>query len=105
MTDQYLVDCLAKENPWVKSAYEATSGYIHLSKAHIYNAHLPNPKSEKWEIAIGKEDEFIPDDVRIEGCLAMRAITKKLIWYLNGWQQTKNGTHELSRKKSTKSQS
>ena len=99
MTDQYLVDCLAKESPWIKSVYEATSGYIHLSKAHIYNAHKPNSESETWQITIGKEDEFIPDDIRIEGCQAMKAITEKLIWYLNGWQQTKNGTHKLSRKR------
>jgi len=99
MTDQYLVECLAKESPWVKGVYDATSGYIHLSKAHIYNAHKPSSQPDTWEIVIGKEDEFIPDDVRIEGCLAMKAITEKLIWYLNGWQQTKNGTHKLSRKK------
>jgi hypothetical protein len=104
MTDQYLVDCLAKENPWVKSVYEATSGYIHLSKTHIYNAHAPNSKPNEWQVAIGKEDEFIPDDIRIESCLAMKAITKKIIWYLDGWQQTKSGTHELSPKKLKKNQ-
>src|ERR1035438_1762093 len=47
---------------------EATSGYIHLSKAHIYNTYSPNSKSNQWEVAIGKKDEFIPDDIRIEGC-------------------------------------
>jgi hypothetical protein len=80
MTDQYLVDCLAKENPWVKSVYEATSGHIHSAKTHIYYAHAPNSKPNEWQVAIGKKDEFIPDDIRIESCLAMKAITKKIIW-------------------------
>lgn len=99
MTDQYLVECLTKENPWVKSVYEATSGYIHLSKAHIYNTHSPTSESNTFEVAIGKHDEFITDDIRIEACLAMREITEKLIWHLNGWLQTKDHTHPLSPKR------
>jgi hypothetical protein len=99
MTDAYLVSLLARENPWVKTVYEATSGYVHLSKAHIYNAHQIDFQSKKGEIVVGKQDSFIPDSVRTEACDAMKAITEKILWFLHGWHQTKAGIHPKSRKR------
>jgi hypothetical protein len=89
LTDRYLVECLGKDEPWVERVYEATSGFIHLSKAHVFQTHHPTKESGKWQIVIGPEDEFIIDELRIEACLAMQAITNKILWYLDSWRQTK----------------
>jgi hypothetical protein len=99
MTDSYLVSLLSRESPWVKTVYEATSGYIHLSKAHIYNANQIDFQSKKGEIAVGKRDSFIPDSIRSEACDAMKAITEKILWFLHGWHQTKAGIHPKSPKR------
>jgi hypothetical protein len=98
MTDRFLVECLGTQEPWVIRVYEATSGFIHLSKAHIFQAHHPTTEAGKWQIAIGEEDDFIPDSLRVEACLAMQAITNKILWFLDGWRQTKENPPGLKAK-------
>ena len=38
MRDRYLVERIAKRNPWVTEVYKTTSGYIHFSFRHIQEA-------------------------------------------------------------------
>jgi len=38
MKDKYLVDRVAKRNPWMTDVYKLTSGYIHFSDRHIREA-------------------------------------------------------------------
>lgn len=38
MQDKYLVERVAKINPWMINVYETTSGYIHFSRHHILEA-------------------------------------------------------------------
>jgi len=38
MKDKYLVDRVAKRNPWMVDVYKFTSGYIHFSNRHIQEA-------------------------------------------------------------------
>lgn len=38
MTDAYLVSKLSKEYDWIDKVYKSSSGFIHLSEAHIFNA-------------------------------------------------------------------
>jgi hypothetical protein len=90
MTDQYLVSCLSEQNPWIRRVYEQTSGYIHLSSKHIFNALNPGDGTGPGSIAIGKEDEFIPDSARVEACLAMQAITDLILHYLDSWRAVKD---------------
>jgi hypothetical protein len=35
MHDSYLVERVAKKNPWMTDVYNSTSGYIHFSDRHI----------------------------------------------------------------------
>lgn len=37
LTDAYLKEELSKAYPWVPSVYDATSGFIHLSKVHMFS--------------------------------------------------------------------
>lgn len=89
LTDQYLVSQLSVQNPWIARVYKATSGYIHLSSKHIFNALRHNHGKGHGSIAISKEDEFVSDENRIEACLAMQAITNLILHYLDSWHQTK----------------
>jgi hypothetical protein len=90
MTDQYLVSCLSAQNPWIRRVYEATSGYIHLSRKHIFNALNPGDATGPGSMALSKEDEFIPDSARVEACAAMEAITDLILHYLDSWRAVKD---------------
>jgi hypothetical protein len=90
LTDAYLVKCLSVEYPWVSQVYDETSGYVHLSNKHVANAFRPTTDPSLGEFVVGKEDEFIPDSVRIKACMAMHATTNVLLKYLNSWRDVKN---------------
>ena len=89
LTDQYLVSSLSAKNPWIARVYKATSGYVHLSSKHIFNALQRDHETGRGSVAISKEDEFIPDEAREEACLAMQAITNLILHYLDSWRQVK----------------
>jgi len=55
MKDRYLVDRVAKLNPWISNVYKTTSGYIHFSDRHIFEA-LRKGEGEKAQMAIGPVD-------------------------------------------------
>jgi hypothetical protein len=90
LTDQYLTKKLSKEYPWVTNLYRETSGYIHLSKKHIFNTIKSiSDKDRSYKIAIGPSDTCIPEKFREEALDAMLAITQGLLRYLHGWGFTK----------------
>jgi hypothetical protein len=41
-------------------------------------------------MAISKEDEFVPDSLRVEACAAMHAITDLILHYLDLWRAVKD---------------
>ncbi len=90
MTDQYLVSCLSLHNPWIQRVYNATSGYVHLSSKHIFNALKPGDGMGSGSLAISKEDEFISDRERVKACAAMQAITDLILHYLESWRDAKS---------------
>lgn len=62
MTDKYLVDRLAKQDPWIKRVYDATSGYIHFSDRHIKEA-VQCDKNGDGSLYIGPKDlDRTPED-------------------------------------------
>ncbi|PIK71490.1 hypothetical protein CS379_19020, partial [Methylobacterium frigidaeris] len=70
MKDGYLRDRVAKSNPWIVEVYKKTSGAVHFSNRHIFEAVRPKNDEENAEIGdfsmfIGSEDVFrAPDDYR-----------------------------------------
>lgn len=70
MKDGYLRDRVAKSNPWVVEVYKRTSGHVHFSNKHIFEAIRPRNDEENAEVGafsmfIGREDVFrVPDDYR-----------------------------------------
>lgn len=88
--DWFLVDSLSKYYPWIKSVYEHTSGYIHLSEKHFFNVSgIKNVEERTIEFVSGEKDHFISEEERIEATEAMTHITELVLTLLQSWTNTK----------------
>ncbi len=104
MTDAYLVEQLAQIYPWIARVYGQTSGYIHLSNAHIFNtfaARTPGEAElEVHHLVVGAGDCFEGDELYKEATAAMIEATQVLFKYLSGWVKTKETPpDQLARKR------
>lgn len=91
MTDRYLLDQIAIEYPVMKSVYEHTSGYIHLSDKHIFNSLGKLEEDGTFHMKVSTFDDFIKEGDYLEAIRAFFEITGILFRYLEGWAQTKDG--------------
>jgi hypothetical protein len=91
MTDRFLLENFAKEFRWVTKVYERTSGYIHLSNAHVSNLFVGTTSTEKCsaELRWGRGDDFPDNSVYIEAVEAFIAATDAMFHYITGWVKTK----------------
>lgn len=90
MTDAYLVKTRAVEQPWMQSVYDHTSGYIHFSDKHFFNAMRPDKEKDRIvNIKIGSEDEFVTTEDYLEATGAFRAVTVELLRFVAGWSESK----------------
>jgi len=90
LKDSYLKDILNDENPWVNNVYKETSGFIHLSRKHIFTSSKLGSEEGTIEIRISKKDNFVPDSARIEATRGMNEITNLLCHFIEDWIWTKN---------------
>lgn len=91
LTDVYLVSMLSKHHQWVENVYKETSGFIHLSKKHLFSyMEKVNTEDRSVSFVLGREDHHVPDDFWIEMIDGFVDATKTLYVYLNGWLETKN---------------
>lgn len=81
MTDRFLQRFLSTEYPWIEDLYEKTSGYIHLSDKHFYNAliSLGSPDDTKIEMYIGPTDQIIDSKIYENAIEAMIFVTDELL--------------------------
>jgi hypothetical protein len=81
MTDKYLQQALSTEYPWLKELYEKTSGYVHLSDKHFYNAlvSLGLPDDTKMEMYIGPVDQIVESKIYEDAIGAMIYVTDELL--------------------------
>jgi hypothetical protein len=93
MTDAYLVKQLNQIYPWISRVYERTSGYVHLSDAHILNTFASRtPEEEKQRmqrLVIGAGDCFENGELYKEATTAFIEATQVLFNYIIGWVKTK----------------
>lgn len=100
MTDSYLVKVLSAEEPQVSKVYKQTSGYVHLSEKHIFNAtRLSSDDKRTLELRIGCGDPFVPDNLYLEAIEAFKATTDLLFRYINGWIFTKDNPEVVKKHK------
>jgi len=89
LTDFYLVEKLSEKFDWITKVYKETSGYIHLSEKHFFNATKINSFKPGFIINVGIEDSLITIENRIEAIETMIAITNVVLWLLDSWTYTK----------------
>lgn len=88
MRDAYLVEKLSEEYPWLSTVYKNLSGYIHLSKSHLFH---PVQKVDNKTItyAIQEEDTKFPEFSWIEVIDCLNESIDIFTKYLEGWIFTK----------------
>ena len=102
LTDSYLVKSLSKEKPWVRRVYEASSGYIHLSDKHVFNAMQASSKDGTINMKISETDYYVSEELYLEAVAAFKAATDLLLEFMYGWGWTKDNParmKELKRKR------
>ena len=90
MTDAYLVSKLSEEYDWIDKVYKKTSGYIHLSESHIFNAVHQGVSERTIIVNIGRGKIPVSDDIFLDLIGAFIETTKIVLKYVNSWIYTKN---------------
>jgi hypothetical protein len=99
MTDRHLAEKLSEKYPWIMKLYEETSGYIHLSEKHIFNAITDAPGDRTVSFKISPEDIDVDDEVYIEATKAFKAATNVLLEHIHGWTYTKANPEKVAEMK------
>lgn len=90
LTDRLLVERLAEHHPWITAVYEKTSGYIHLSEIHLFNAMGKKSGEEKLTVVASDSDSYITEQQRTEAVYIMIELTTIVLWLLHSWTLTKD---------------
>ena len=103
MRDAHLVSCLSRQYPWVTKVYETTSGYIHLSEQHIFQAIESVEERERLvEIKMSATDKELPGQTYVEAVEAFCAATQVFHHYVEGWIITKDNPETVARLRKVK---
>jgi hypothetical protein len=97
MTDAYLVDTLATQQPWIKPVYDETCGYVHFSEKHIFNSLRPTGNGHSFEGKISDVDAFVPEAIYLEAIGAFTEATKLTLKLVYAWAEQKD-QEEAARK-------
>lgn len=90
MRDKYLAENLSVDYPWIMDVYQHSSGYIHLSEKHMFNAISTNKVRRNLNLKITDEDAFISDDIYADSIQSFILATDLLFRYIDGWVFTKD---------------
>jgi hypothetical protein len=90
MTDAYLVEELSRALPWVKSVYERTSSFIHLSDIHIFSAIESVDDQGNVHFRISPKGKEISSELYLEAINAFIECLKMIIFFLDSWAQVKD---------------
>lgn len=91
LTDANLCRRFARTYPWVESVYRETSGFIHLSEKHIFNALQIRDKSERtisW--LLSDKDEFVPASAYSEAVCVYSDVTRLFLGVVDGYARSKS---------------
>jgi len=96
MRDFYLVQKLSQRYSWIEDLYKNTSGYVHLSEKHIWNAIQSGNKEHTMYFKITEVDAFVTEEVYIDAVRDFQRSTDVLFEYIYGWINVKNGENVSS---------
>ncbi|MBL7975650.1 MAG: hypothetical protein JNJ85_12100, partial [Candidatus Kapabacteria bacterium] len=105
LTDGYLVQKYSKYFAQLKTVYNSTSGYIHLSDKHMLApvTSVDLTGEVTWQISRTNKDDARTYSGKIESTLCMIEITEHIIHLLNSWAEQKNSTNRNDNSESTPS--
>jgi hypothetical protein len=98
LTDRRLIELADTAHPWVKGVYEATSGWVHLSPAHMYatwqvdaSGSTKNERGDYTTLlgAIPTRREQIPPSALRELLGGMTKATAEIFAYVEIWESRK----------------
>lgn len=89
MTDSHLSKLASKEFSWIQDVYDETSGFVHFSKKHIFNATKASKKKATIITSLTKFDNEISNYNKIEACTCMIEISNCVIRLIFGYVVTK----------------
>lgn len=94
LTDAYLLSSfiadtrLDIDRSWLRSVYDQTSGYVHLSEKHMFNC-LKAGDAGTLQMKISEVDEYVPDGIYAEAIDAMIEATRLTIKIVFYWAHQK----------------
>jgi hypothetical protein len=92
LTDKRLLEHAEPSHPWLSPVYEATSGWVHFSPAHVRAAvqlRVENEKTVGISGAVPIRPEEIPVSALQELIGAMVQATEELFGYVEVWESRK----------------
>lgn len=86
MKDSRLRDRLKEDFPWITPIYKHTSGFVHLSEKHIFNAlSVADPQSGAIRMKMSDRDTFVPTSAYLEAVDGFRDLTALFLDFVNAW--------------------
>jgi hypothetical protein len=89
LTDRHLVDLLSREDDQIRSVYEQTSAFVHLSDKHMLAIFSGSKQGEALHIQIGDQRGHFADRNFLEAVLAFSHCTSLVLKFAHGWAFTK----------------
>jgi len=97
LRDDYLVTEFSKLHAWVAGVYKHSSGYIHLSEKHFFDAIKKKEGVENvLSLKIGPGSEHIPDSTYAEVINTFSEATKVFLGLIHQWTETKNSNSKTT---------
>jgi len=85
LKDVYLKEDAARYYPWMKEVYETSSGFVHLSRKHVFTSMKKLEEDTMFETAISKYDKYVPDASIEEAIKCMITTTDTIIRMLRAF--------------------
>jgi hypothetical protein len=91
LTDRFLVNRLSNRLPWVRTVYDATNAFVHLSGRHIFSAIHEVGSDEDRTVSswISAQSPHWSEEDCLELVEATLDMTREILGYLNGWAEWK----------------
>lgn len=94
MRDSYLIEKLPRNNDWFRRVYTSTSGEIHFSERHFWQAMKADDREDRRvNLKIGHKDAFVTEAVYFDAVQSFDNVTGALFGFVRGWIETKRATH------------
>jgi hypothetical protein len=89
LTDKYLHETLAKRVPWVSAVYNATSGFVHMSKRHLMDMVQAVGRDGRISFCVGRANILCSPGETSIVVDAFTGATRLLTWIIEDWLKTK----------------